>query len=324
MIETFDVPRKRRAPIAYVAMGMVLLGCILVWWLARPPAAFPRSDAVVIPRGLGASAIADLMKEHQVVRSAPFLYLVLLWRHDPSSIQAGTFLFDRPLSVFQVADRITTLGATEDLVQLTLPEGYTIKEFAGLASAVLPDFDAAAFINAASSSEGYLFPDTYYLPADFTAAELLALQQETYAQKTAPLQEIMNQHPLGEAGVITLASLLEREANTPESMKMIAGILENRLREGMRLQIDASLEYVLDRPLHTLEAADLEIDSPYNTYRNDGLPPTPIGNPGLQAIEAVLDPTLSDYFYYLTDTDGNFHYAKTFDEHRANIAKYLK
>jgi len=124
--------------------------------------------------------------------------------------------------------------------------------------------------------------------------------------------------------VINMASLLEREANTEESMKMVSGILQNRLAEGMRLQADASLEYVLNRPLGTLTAEDLEIDSPYNTYRYDGLPPTPIGNPGLTSIMAVLEPTPSDYFYYLTDEDGEFHYAKTFDEHRANIKRYLR
>jgi UPF0755 protein len=134
----------------------------------------------------------------------------------------------------------------------------------------------------------------------------------------------MATHPLGEDGVLILASLLEREANSEESMRMVSGILQNRLAEGMRLQVDASLEYVLERPLSTLDASDLDIDNPYNTYRYGGLPPSPIGNPGLQAILAVLDPIESNYFYYITDEDGNFHYARTFDEHKLNIAKYLR
>ena len=93
---------------------------------------------------------------------------------------------------------------------------------------------------------------------------------------------------------------------------------------GMALQADASIEYVLDKPLSELTSEDLKIDSPYNTYLYTGLPPTPIGNPGLQAIMAVLEPTESDYFYYITDEDGVFHYAQTFNQHKSNIAKYLR
>ena len=295
-----------------------------LWWQTKAPADFPVGDAVVIPRGLTASEIAELMEERGVVRSSLVLYLVLLWQHDPSNIQAGTFLFENPLSAFELADRITTLGATENLVVLTLPEGYTAKEFASLAKDVLPQFDETAFTLSASDQEGYLFPDTYYLPSDFTTEELETLLLETYTQKTASLSGRMKAHPLGEYGVLILASLVEREANSEESMKLVSGILQNRMADGMRLQVDASIEYVLGRPLNTLTPADLEIDTPYNTYLYEGLPPTPIGNPGLLSITAVLEPTESDYLYYLTDEEGDFYYAETFDEHRDNIAKYLE
>ena len=172
--------------------------------------------------------------------------------------------------------------------------------------------------------EGYLFPDTYYIPEDFTAAELLTLLKTTYEQKVASRKEPMASHPLKEDGVIVLASLLEREANTEESMRIVSGILQKRLQLGMRLQTDASIEYALGRPLSDLRAEDLERDTPYNTYKYAGLTPTPIGNPGLNSIDAVLEPEDTEYLYYITDEEGNFHYAKTFDEHRANIAKYLK
>jgi UPF0755 protein len=121
-----------------------------------------------------------------------------------------------------------------------------------------------------------------------------------------------------------LASIIEREANSPESMKMVSGILQNRLTIDMPLQADASIEYILDKPLNALLPEDLKIDSPYNTYLNRGLPPTPIGNPGLTAIEAVLEPTLSKYLFYITDETGEFHYAEDFDQHRANIQRYLR
>lgn len=308
-----------------VAMSLVALSVfIALWWMSRPPADFPVNTPITVPRGLSASAIADLLKENGVVRSELLLYLTIVWRYDPSSIQAGTFVYERPLSVGRVADRLATTPGAESLVVVTLPEGYTAAEFAELASTALPEFNAEEFVSLGKSNEGYLFPDTYYVHEDYTAAELLELLTATYGEKTAGLRTEMLNHHLGEYGVLTLASLIEREANSEESMRVVSGILLKRLDEGMRLQVDASLEYVLDRPLHTLEPEDLEIDNPYNTYLYDGLPPTPIGNPGLQAIRAVLYPLETEYYYYLTDEEGNFHYAETFDEHRENIAKYLK
>ena len=124
--------------------------------------------------------------------------------------------------------------------------------------------------------------------------------------------------------ILILASIIEREANTEESQKMISGIFQNRLAINMPLQADASIEYVLDKPLNELTPRDLEIDSPYNTYLNLGLPPTPIGNPGMEAIDAVLNPTKSDYYYYITDENGDFYYAKSYAEHLRNIEQYLR
>lgn len=327
MIETFDVRKGFRLEwlwLGALALFGVVLVLSLLWWQTQAPSEFPVNESVVIQRGMTASDIAHALDESSVVRSSTLLYIALQLWHDPSTIQAGTFLFDRPLNMFEVASRITESGATNNLVTVTLPEGFTIKEFADIASKSLPDFNSEEFLNENAALEGYLFPDTYYVPSDFTASEFSALLRETFAEKIAVFKASLEVHPLGLEGVINLASLLEREANTEASMKMVSGILQNRLAEGMRLQADASLEYVLNRPLGTLTAEDLEIDSPYNTYRYDELPPTPIGNPGLTSIMAVLEPTPSDYFYYLTDEDGEFHYAKTFDEHRANIKRYLR
>lgn len=327
MIETYDIKRPfwSQSKLLVGTLGVLaIFGLIILWWLSRPPADFPINSPVTVSRGLSAASIADLLEENGVVRSELLLYMIIMWRYDPSALQAGTFVFDRPLNVGEVANRLATTPGAASLVVVTLPEGYTVSEFASLAGTALPEFNTEEFIALSKEEEGYLFPDTYYVPADFTALELHELLRATYMEKTMELQSEMSEHHLGEYGVLTLASLLEREANSEESMKIVSGILSKRLEEGMRLQVDASLEYVLNRPLHTLEPEDLEIDSPYNTYLYDGLPPTPIGNPGLQAIRAVLNPADSEYYYYLTDENGDFHYAKTFDEHKQNIAKYLR
>ena len=129
---------------------------------------------------------------------------------------------------------------------------------------------------------------------------------------------------LSNNNVLTLASLLEREANSEESMRIVSGILQNRLKIKMPLQVDASIEYILDKPLKELTPEDLDIDSLYNTYKHTGLPPSPIGNPGLLAIDAVLHPKISKNLFYITGKNGEFHYASTFAEHQRNIAKYLR
>ncbi|HMA78462.1 MAG TPA: endolytic transglycosylase MltG, partial [Candidatus Paceibacterota bacterium] len=119
------------------------------------------------------------------------------------------------------------------------------------------------------------------------------------------------------------------EANTPESMRTVAGILLNRLAIGMPLQADATIEYVLEDPLHELPPGQLavalrEVESPYNTYKNLGLPPTPIANPGRQALAAILNPVKSDYLYYITGRDGDFYYATTYAQHQRNIETHLR
>lgn len=326
MIETYEVKRRPRwwLRISLLTFVGLLLVAGLFWWQTLPTSNFPTGSGVTISRGLSASEIVKQLEAENVIKSSLFAHIVLVAWHDPSNIKAGSYYFDQPISTFDVIDRITRDADGNTLVRVTLPEGFTVREYSIIAAEVLPKFDGTEFLNMSTDSEGKLFPDTYYVPADFTAPELRNLLMETREQKLAEIQGQISTHTLGESGVITLASLLEREANTEESMRIISGILQERLKSGMRLQTDASIEYVLGRPLNELTAEDLERDTPYNTYKYSGLPPTPIGNPGLTAINAVLNPEKTGYLYYITDSEGNFHYAKTFDEHRENIAKYLK
>jgi UPF0755 protein len=200
----------------------------------------------------------------------------------------------------------------------------TRKDIVRTIHAELPSFDEQTFLELTKNNEGYLFPETYFVPEDFTAEEFVNLLTETYASALRPYKDAIASSTLSEFEVLTLASILEREANDETSMRMVSGILQNRLDIGMALQADATIGYVLDKPITELSPEDLEIDSPYNTYMNTGLTPTPIGNPGIQAIEAVLYPTKNEYLYYITGTDGTFHYAETFEEHKTNIEKYLR
>ena len=183
-----------------------------------------------------------------------------------------------------------------NLVRFTHFEGERATILAERADKTLQNFDAEAFLRTAIPLEGKLFPDTYFIPLSFTEEDLLNLMLATFEEKTAPLKDDIQNHNLDLEEIIILASIIEREANTPESKKLVSGVLQNRLETGMPLQADASIEYVLNKPLSELTPEDLEMESSYNTYLNKGLPPTPIGNPGLEAIVSVLEPTESQFF----------------------------
>lgn len=290
----------------------------------KAPRTFPLNTPVEITAGYSANQIIKQLKTEQLIKSEFVFSVVLSLFNDPTKIKAGTYAFETSQNNFELAKTITDIAPPENLVTLTLPEGFTNKEFARIASKTLTDFDEDKFLQLAADKEGFLFPDTYLVPADYSPQELVDLLSQTFDLKTKSIENQLNSHRLTKEGLITMASILEREANTTESMRTVAGIFDTRLNLGMPLQADASLEYVLEKPLSELTSEDLDIDSPYNTYLYKGLTPTPIGNPGLGAINAVLDPIFTDYLFYLTDADGNFYYSKSYQEHQSNIEKHLR
>ena len=307
-----------------VLAGVAAFGYITVDVLAQAPENFPTDQSIIIPAGSSVKTIASLLEEKHVVQSHFLLYAVLYFSHDPKALKAGTYRFSEPRDVYGVAKKLMDGDFVSSLVHFTHPEGERATLVAEHAQASLIHFDSNAFLQLAVPQEGRLFPDTYLIPPDFSAADLLKTMTDEYEKNVAPLRPQIASTTFTENEVITLASIIEREANSPESMKMVSGILQNRLKIGMALQTDASVEYVLNKPLKHLTAKDLEVDSPYNTYTHKELPPTPIGNPGLDAIKSVLNPTPSEFLYYITDNEGTFHYAKTFEEHKKNVARYLK
>lgn len=299
----------------------------MYFWLTNlneAPSDFPVNEPIAITPGSGVKSITELLAQKNIVQSGTLLYYVLVGFYDPTQIKASTYVFNEPLSTIQIAERLTQGDFDTDLIRFTHYEGERATQIAEHASKMLPNFNTEEFITKAESLEGKLFPDTYFIPQTFDDADLINLLQNTFTDKTKPLQEQISNSSLAEEEIIILASIIEREANSIESKKMVSGILQNRMDIDMPLQADASIEYILDKPLAELKPSDLEIDTPYNTYLYKGLPPTPIGNPGLDAIAAVLEPTESEYLFYITGYDGEFYYAKTYEQHLANIDRYLR
>lgn len=322
--------RKFKKPLRLLALLLLAASAVLVALYAylshlnQPPENFPVSTQVEISGGTEVRAITEILETNNVVRSKTLLYYVLVLFFEPTSIKASTYVFPEPVTTFAVAKRLAEGDFNSDLIRFTHFEGERATQIATRAAALLYDFDEERFVRNAEPYEGRLFPETYFIPESYTDEDMLTLLRETFDEQIEPLAEKIAASGMSLDDILVLASIIEREANTLESKQLVSSVLHNRLDIGMALQADASIEYVLDKPLAQLTPADLEIDSMYNTYLYTGLPPTPIGNPGIDAIMAAMEPAESDYFYYITDDYGIFHYAESYNEHLRNIEMYLR
>lgn len=328
LLTSHENPKTRFGYFRHLLFSVFLFMFVLVsvysLYGAQSPADFPTHESVVIPSGTTLSAIAEQLHVEGYIRSKLLFIAAVAVRGEVSNIKAGQYRFAEPQTMSSVIDQLIAGDNMSGLVRLTHFEGQRVAQLAQRTAEQLEGFSSVVFMEAALMYEGQLFPDTYYIPRDYSEESLVELMRERYNEVIEPLQPAIAEHSLDEDEIIILASILEREANTLETKKMVSGILQNRLSIGMPLQADASMEYELEKPLPELAATDLEIDSPYNTYLYPGLPPTAIGNPGLVAITAVLEPTDTNYMYYITGTDGVFYYAEDFDTHRANIQTHLR
>ncbi len=250
------------------------------------------------------------------------LYYFLRYEH---KVVGGQYYFDHPLTVFQVARRVTNGEYNMDQLKTTIPEGSSVADIAAIIKKNYPQFEDARFIELAKEREGYLFPDTYVFGANVKPEKIVSVMTSTFDQKIQQqeIAEAIEQfgRPLKE--VITMASILEGEARQTRTRQIVSGILWERLRMGMLLQVDATFKYINGKTTQDLTTSDLKIDSPYNTYIYKGLPPTPISNPGLDALLSAVSPISTKYIYFLTGKDGNMYYAQTLEDHERNKKRYL-
>ena len=239
-------------------------------------------------------------------------------------VKSGQYLFDSPQSVLRIAYRTTHGLEGFPLVKVTIPEGLNSREIGVAIKKVLPNFDETSFETAAKNHEGYLFPDTYFWPTNVSVQQVIADMQTIFQSRLSGAMATINHfgQPLDQ--VIKMASIVEKEATSTTDRRIVAGILWHRLATGMALQVDPPFAYFLNKPLDQLTLADLKTESPYNLYLHTGLPPTPIDNPGLEAILDTVEPINTQYWFYLSGDDGVMHYATTLAGHNANKAKYLK
>jgi UPF0755 protein len=315
--------------LAFLAAGYLYLA------IYKPYQGFASEGVYVdIPRGSSQRTIARLLAENGVVRSR--LAFELLCRvKKRRTLEAGEYFFDHPVTSFDVYDAIAS--GRVFVKEFVVPEGYTMFDIADLAASqgflTREEFLAAArdpspvrdIAPNAPSLEGFLFPATYEFPRHMTGNEMTGAMVKKFRQEWTTLPEAGPVSHQSVQQIVTLASLVERETPRPEERPHVAGVFENRLRIGQPLQCDPTVAYALTLAgLYSgkLDGGDLHYASPYNTYRNRGLPPGPIANPGEAALRAALDPPPTDDLYFVANTEGGHFFSKTLQEHNRNVVRY--
>jgi len=283
----------------------------------------------VVPRGQAVSVIASRLKDGGLVKSSIVFRWVVKQEGLENKLQSGSFKLSPNMTPAEIALKLTQ--GTDD-VWVTILEGWRREQVAtSLAEHDLNSFDSLEFLNLTIGQEGKIFPDTYLFAKESTAATVYQAIQSNFEKKVElGLAKEIGQSDRNFDDALIMASLVEREAKGYEEMRHVAGILWNRYDIGMALQTDATLQYVKGYDAQTESwwesptGADKTIDSPFNTYLNSGLPPYPISNPGLEAIEASLNPLDTEDLYYLHDRSGAIHYGQNLEEHNANVQQYLR
>jgi len=314
----------------FVLLILVIIGGVFgfIQQNNQPVSSDQTSKIFTIKSGEGIKSIAQKLESNGLVKNK---YVFLYYTYSLSlnkKIQAGNFKLSPNLTTKEIAIKLTQNGVTDYWVKIL--EGLRIEELTDIFpqdSSIKSD----DFIKAVKANEGYIFPDSYLIPQYFTLDQILSLIQTNFDKQFAQAKS-GSTIDISDSDAVILASLIEREGRLLKSKQMISGIIFNRLKEGMPLQIDATVQYARDSQSKSVSkywqpvTSDQikQTKSSYNTYQNPGLPPRPICNPGYNSLYAAFHPTESDYLYYITGDDGVMYYAKTLSEHNANIANHLK
>jgi UPF0755 protein len=303
-----------------------------------PPSNSQEAVTLLVKRGTAASGIARQLKEAGVIKSEMAFRVYLRLNSLENSLPPGEFLLPKNLSVAQL---VVFMQKGPEEYWVTIPEGLRREQLPdrfikslGLTGQKADTF-RSDFMAASEGKEGYLYPDTYLIPATFDGTRSAQLMLSTFDKKFSDLFENESQ----KKRAVIIASIIERETRNNEEKPIVAGVFENRMRDGMPLQADATVQYALAN-LSCVRAGvvnfscpdwwptvyldDYKLVHPYSTYSNPGLPPSPIASPGEASIKAALSPESTNYFYYIHDTKGRVYFAETLTEHNRNIENYLR
>ena len=298
----------------FILLLFVAAVAIFVVWFyrsAKPLSGKEEFRDFLITKGSGASQIGNKLQKDGFIKNALAFKAYVQVTGASSKIQAGEYRLSPNVSLFKIVGQLKK-GPVE--IWVTIPEGLRKEEIAQRFAKSLGKDTVFVSEFLETAEEGYLFPDTYLFPKDASVSVIVSKLTGTFESKTSKMDITRDR--------VILASLIERETKTDGERPVVAGILTNRLNAGMALQVDATIQYAKGN-WEPITSTDKSLNSSYNTYRFSGLPPGPIANPGLSSLEAAVNPTDTDHFYYLHDSKGKIYYAKTLAEHNGNIRRYL-
>lgn len=311
----------------YIVGLFILLVALAIFVYTKvipAPKDFPADSIVLIEEGTTLKDAASMLKEKRIIRSPLLFQMSAIVYGGEKNIIDGYYGFKTPIPVYEVARRVVRGDRQLPQTKITIPEGLSLKQMADVYDAKLEQFDKEKFLTLTKGKEGYLFPDTYFFFPFENEENVIEKMSAVFDKKIASVQNDIDASGRSLKDIIIMASIIEKESSGNGDREIISGILWKRIAKGIRLQVDATFLYINGKESKELTVKDLDINSPYNTYRNEGLPPGPIVSPGLASIKAALHPEDSPYLFYLHDPTGQVHFAKTFDEHKKNIAAYLR
>lgn len=280
-------------------IAVVFLGYFL---FLSSPSDFVSGTIINIEQGNSLRTVSFKLKEANIIRSRTAFEVFVILLGGEKHIISADYLFEYKMPVWQVSRRIVRSEFHILQNKVTIPEGFNNSEIADIFSTKLKSFNKDKFLLDAKDKEGSLFPDTYYFFSADNEANVIKSMSDNFEKKINPIRPKILASGKTEKQILIMASILEKEASGDADREIISGILWRRISLNMPLQVDAAPE----------------------TYKTKGLPDRPIGNPGLEAINSAIFPQASAYLYYIHDKEGNTHFAKNFEEHKRNIAKFLK
>ncbi len=318
--------------ITFLCFSLILLIFTFTYPYIKPSEG---DNIVYVKEGSTVKDIADSLYSKKIIFNKTYFYLVTYLKNAQKELKAGVYRIPDNISYINLVN-LFVKGGKNKLMPVTIPEGIWLPDLAGLLSKKM-GLDSVKIINLsndqnfikslgvkANNLEGYLLPETYFFDKNmdekkvlkFLVKQMDKLFDSTNTQKMRQLN--MTKHE-----ILTLASIIDGESNKFDEFAKISSVYHNRLKRGMMLQADPTIQYIVrgERPKRIL-FRHLEINSPYNTYKKYGLPPGPINNPGKQAVYAALNPAITDYFYFVADVNGRHKFATTLSEHNRNVAIY--
>lgn len=278
---------------------------------------------VEVNSGENLHAVSNKLKENNIIDNQILFELIAKFLNQDSKIKKGEYTFTRPINDIEILSRLVSGDYQYIPIVITIKEGEDYKTIIDKIYSfknINKNYTKDQIIEILKSKEGFLFPETYNFPPFATLEDIFKKIDNEFNQRVRTKYNLSDEDLIK---ILTIASILEKEVPHPEDMKIVSGIIKNRLEKGMPLQMDSTLGYFTGKASLELTREDLKLDSPYNTYKVKGLPAGPVGNPGDVSIYAAINPDKNDYLFFLSDKNGVNHYAKTYNEHLRNRRLYL-